>query len=106
MREHVASGTLTETTLLILLSLFKENHGYGIGLEIAEKTQGRVELGAGTLYGALNTLLSKEWIRESSVEDRKKKYIITEAGRQQVERERKRLYELIEIIKNTTEAAL
>ena len=44
---------------------------------------GRVRLAAGTLYGALNTLCDKGWIKELPVQagSRKKEYVITEAGR-------------------------
>ena len=60
---------------------------------------GSVALGAGTLYGAIQTLQKKGWIDIYSVdtESRKKKeYIITEAGREVFEAERKRLQELLD----------
>lgn len=48
--DSISSGALTgETTLLVLLSLYKELHGYGVKLFIEEKTNGRVVLGMGTL---------------------------------------------------------
>lgn len=37
MRDSISSGALTETTLLVLLSLYKELHGYGVKLFIEEK---------------------------------------------------------------------
>lgn len=89
---------LTEAFYYILLALRKPNHGYGIIQEVEEITKGRVTLGAGTLYGALQTLLKRDWIRiySQDVESRKKKeYIITEAGRQAFDRERSRLEELV-----------
>ena len=49
-------GALTETTFLILLALYEPKHGYGIMQFIEDETNGRVSLGAGTLYGAINTL--------------------------------------------------
>ena len=90
---------LTEAVYYILLALRKPNHGYGITQEVEELTGGRVALGAGTLYGAIQTLQKKGWIDIYSVdtESRKKKeYIITETGREVFEAERKRLQELLD----------
>lgn len=90
---------LTEAVYYILLALRKPNHGYGITQEVEEMTGGRVSLGAGTLYGAIQTLQKKGWIDIYSVdtESRKKKeYMITEAGREVFEAERKRLQELLD----------
>lgn len=54
--------------------------------------------GAGTLYGALKTLLEKGWIEEASeIEERKKEYQITPKGKEIVEKELQRLYSLCEI---------
>ena len=61
-------------------------------------TNGRVVLGAGTLYGAIQTLQKKKWIDIYSVdtESRKKKeYIITDLGKEVFEAERTRLEELL-----------
>ena len=58
MRDSVKGGALTEVTFFILLSLYEPNHGYGIMKFVEEKTQGRLVLGAGTLYGAINALRS------------------------------------------------
>ncbi len=90
---------LTEAVYYILLTLRKPNHGYGITQEVEELTGGRVALGAGTLYGAIQTLQKKGWIDIYSVdtESRKKKeYIITEEGKEVFEAERKRLQELLD----------
>jgi len=100
MRDNISSGALTETTLLVLLSLYKELHGYGVKLFIEEKTNGRVALGMGTLYGAIKNLVEKGWIVESSRVDGKVNYIITESGKEQVKREENRLCELQLLIKN------
>lgn len=93
---------LTEAVYYILLALRKPNHGYGITQEVEELTGGRVTLGAGTLYGAIQTLQKKGWIDIYSVdtESRKKKeYIITDVGREVFETERKRLQELLDSAK-------
>lgn len=90
---------LTEAFYYILLALRKPNHGYGIIQEVEQITNGRVVLGAGTLYGALQTLQKRNWIRlySQDTDSRKKKeYIITALGREAFERERTRLEELVE----------
>jgi DNA-binding PadR family transcriptional regulator len=93
-----AQGALTEAVFYILLSLTQPMHGYGIMQNVSELSRGRVVLGAGTLYGAINTLLEKGWISpcESLPGERRKEYIITSAGRRAVEAEIIRLGELLE----------
>ena len=59
---------LTEAFFYILLSLRHPNHGYGVIQEVEELTNGRVSLGAGTLYGALQTMQKRGWIRVVSQE--------------------------------------
>ena len=97
MPESFDRGALTEAVFYILLSLYEPLHGYAIMQNIEKLSEGRVILGAGTLYGAINTLLEKRWIESvSSVNDtRKKEYIITEAGKNMVENEINRLEELL-----------
>ena len=90
---------MTEAIYYILLSLRRANHGYGITQEVSEMTGGRVTLGPGTLYGAINTLLDKGWIIlvRAELDSRKKKeYIITDKGRAVFAAEQKRLAELLE----------
>lgn len=53
------SGALTETVTYILLRLHRPAHGYALMKDIAQMTDGRVKLGAGSLYGALDTLQKK-----------------------------------------------
>ena len=75
---------LTEAFYYILLALRKPNQGYGITQEVSELTGGRVQLGAGTLYGALQTLEKRAWIKiysEDEASRKKKEYIITDLGR-------------------------
>ncbi len=89
---------LTEAVYYILLSLFEPLHGYGIMQKVETLSRGRVRLAAGTLYGAINTLLEKQWIKalpgESS--SRKKEYVILEEGKQAVISEISRLRELLQ----------
>lgn len=90
---------MTEAFYYILLSLNAPNHGYGIIQNTIELTDGRLELGAGTLYGAINTLLERGWIRlysEDKQSRKKKQYVITEQGMLALEQEIDRLEELLE----------
>ena len=89
---------LTEALFYILLSVRKPNHGYGIIQEVEKLTGGRVVLGPGTLYGAMQTMTAKGWIRIYSAESesrKKKEYIITDIGRAIFAEEKKRLEELL-----------
>jgi len=97
MPESTERGALTEAVFYILLSLFAPMHGYGIMQNVSKLSNGRVILGAGTLYGAINTLLEKGWIRSviNDTDSRKKEYIITEIGKVAVENELSRLQELL-----------
>ncbi|KAJ49612.1 DNA-binding PadR family transcriptional regulator [Clostridium tetanomorphum] len=94
MRDNVKGGALTETTLFVLLAVYQPNHGYGIMQFIEDKTAGRLSLGAGTLYGAINTLVKKKWIVLHEEDSRKKEYVITEEGKRIVEQEVDRLKEI------------
>ncbi len=95
MRDNINGGALTEVTFFILLSLYQPRHGYSIMQYIEEKTSGRLNLGAGTLYGALNTLYDKGWISVyGQSEGRKKEFLITPLGKETAQRELVRLKEL------------
>ena len=89
---------LTEAVYYILLSLMEPLHGYGIMQNVETLSEGRVKLAAGTLYGALNTMLERGWIESISEQrnSKKKEYIITATGREMVQQEITRLEELVE----------
>ncbi len=92
-------AAMTEAVYYILLSMRTPNHGYGIIQNTLELTGGRLELGAGTLYGAINTLLDKGWIQlysEDKKSRKKKQYILTELGLSALQQEIARLEELVE----------
>lgn len=88
---------LTEAVYYILLSLYEPLHGYGIMQKVEGLSSGRVKLAAGTLYGAINTLLEKHWILalEGEEKSRKKEYLVTDEGKNAVNEEIKRLRELL-----------
>ena len=57
---------LTPVALNILLALAdEERHGYGIGLEVRERTGGEMRLGPGTLYGSIRRMVDGGLIEES-----------------------------------------
>jgi len=92
------STPLTEGLFYILLTVRTPNHGYGIIQDISEMTDGRVLLGPGTLYGAINSMLTKGWISlysEDKESRKKKEYLITNMGKEVFQNEVKRLNELI-----------
>jgi DNA-binding PadR family transcriptional regulator len=89
---------LTEAVFYTLLALHFPLHGYGIMQEIEKMSSGRLKLSAGTLYGAISTMLEKGWIKALSndEESRRKEYIITDTGKAVARQELKRLEELVE----------
>ena len=77
-------AALTEAVYYILLSLVTPRHGYGIMQEAERMSQGRVKLAAGTLYGAINGLLDRGWIKAvpGGADSRRKEYALTDRGRE------------------------
>lgn len=93
-RENTA---LTEAVYYILLSLLTPLHGYGIMQKIEQLSGGRLRLAAGTLYGAISSMLEKGWITAlpGEKDSRKKEYQITDIGKQVLSNEISRLEELL-----------
>ena len=93
----MANLPLTEAVYYILLSLMEPMHGYGIMQNVEALSGGRVRLAAGTLYGAINTLLERGWITAlpGARDSRKKEYQITDLGKEAVAAEITRLQELL-----------
>lgn len=96
---------LKPATFHILLSLADSpRHGYGIMLEVQERTNGRVKLGPGTLYGAIKRLLTDDLIAEVAEkpdptldDERRRYYFLTELGRRVISLEAQRLADLVEM---------
>ncbi len=86
---------LSETGYYILLSLRRERHGYGIMQDVESMTDGRLRIGAGTLYGTLGKMEKQGFIEATAVEDRRKLYQLTADGRELLRREIERLDELV-----------
>ena len=83
--------TLTEQMFYILLCLQRECQGVDV-LELARNmTQGRVNIGSGTLYDLLEQFDAQGFIRQTKTQGRRRSYIITEKGREMLEKEYRRL---------------
>ncbi len=94
---------LTPPVFHILLALCaEERHGYGIMLDVAEQTNGALQLGPGTLYGCLKRMLAAGLVEESDVrpdpgidDERRRYYRMTRLGRTAVQAETCRLAEAV-----------
>jgi DNA-binding PadR family transcriptional regulator len=89
----------------MLLSLSEgERHGYALKREIHQRTEGKLNLGSGALYGAINKMLDQGLIQESDErpdphldDERRRYYRITPLGRRVAQAEALRLRELVRL---------
>lgn len=96
---------LTPAVFHILLALAdRDRHGYGIMLEVAERTNQQVRMGPGTLYGTLKRMLEGGLIEECGEridpdlsDERRRYYRITRQGRRAAAAEAERLQSLVRI---------
>ena len=86
----------------ILLSLAdRPRHGYGILLDVEERTRGEVVLGTGTVYSAIKRLRQLGWIEEvdapsrSDDDPRRRHYRLTRVGRRELRAEAERLQSMV-----------
>ena len=88
---------LTPVVFHILLSLSDgDKHGYGIIVDVRERTGGEIRIGTGTLYTAIRRLLDQGLIAETDAEDdRKRTYELLPLGRRVAEAEAGRLKRLV-----------
>jgi DNA-binding PadR family transcriptional regulator len=71
---------MSDPTLLVLASLADgDKHGYAMMTDIREFAG--VDLGPGTLYGAITRLEERGFIRAMASDDRRQPYRLTAAGR-------------------------
>ena len=88
---------LSPAVFHILLALADDDrHGYAIMRDIAERTGGVVRVGPGMLYGSIKWLLADGFIddvpkRARGVDDRRRTYRLTPAGRDLLRAEAARL---------------
>lgn len=73
---------MTETGFYILFCLRSPQHGYGIGQQVKQMTDGAVTISAGTMYGTLSKMEKDGLIRLHSEEDKRKLYEITSLGQE------------------------
>ena len=83
--------TLTEQMFYVLLCLQRECQGVEILEQARDMTQGRVNIGSGTLYDLLEQFDVQGFIRQTRAQGRRRSYIITEKGREMLEKEYRRL---------------
>ena len=81
-----------------------EKHGYAMMQEIAERTEGQVELLPGTLYSTIKRMLADRLIEscappegEGTVDDRRRYYGITRLGKKVAGAETERLAMLVRL---------
>ena len=94
---------LSPAVFHILLALAdEERHGYGIMQEVERRTDGQVQLGPGTLYGAIKRLLKNGLIEEIDErpdpelnDERRRYYRLTDFGVGVLSAEAARLDELV-----------
>lgn len=87
--------TLTEPMYYILLALTQECCGVDIMEKVRALSHGRVAVGPGTLYAMLAKFEEKDIIRLTAAEGRRKSYVITDAGREELRKEYIRLQTLV-----------
>lgn len=89
----------------ILLSLGAgERHGYAIKREVAARTEGKLTLGPGVLYGSISKMLDLGLIEEAEDrpdphldDERRRYYRITNYGRKAAQAEAARMRELVRL---------
>lgn len=86
--------TLTEQMFYILICLQDECCGIDIMEMVKKMTDGRVNVGPGTLYNLLEQFNDEQIIKFTKNVGKKRSYIITDKGRQLLEKEYNRLKRL------------
>lgn len=94
---------LTPAVFHVLLAIAEgDTHGYAILKDVARRTEGRVVLSTGTLYGIIKRLLAEGLIDESRRrpaaardDERRRYYRLTPFGREVAAAEADRLADLI-----------
>ena len=87
--------TLSEPMYYILLALTKPMHGYEIMSTVSAMSDGRIKVGPGTLYALLARFEKDGTILLTDDDGRRKTYVLTDKGRELLDREYARLRDLI-----------
>ena|ERR1035438_9333371 len=93
----------------MLLALSEgERHGYALKREILRRTDGKLNLGSGALYGSINKMLEQGLIEESEErpdphldDERRRYYRITPLGSRVAEAEAARLRQLVRLAESS-----
>jgi len=107
-KEYSSADNLTPLSpafFHILLSLGAgERHGYAIKREVAARTEGKLKLGPGVLYGSINKMLELGLIEETEErpdahldDERRRYYRITPYGRKVARAEAARMRDLVQL---------
>ena len=107
MSEIGNKRSLTPAVLHILLALSGgELHGYGIMKQVNEDSNGKVKMGAGTLYGSLKRMLEAKLVKESEKridpeldDERRVYYQITGSGKKALSDELERYNSIVSLAK-------
>ena len=98
---------LTPAVFHILLALTdQERHGYGIIKDVLARTDGKLRLGAGTLYGSIKRMLEAGLIAkagergDSGEDERRRYYRLTPKGSNAAAQEAQRLERLVSDARN------
>ncbi len=103
MPEHPTLPIPPAEFRVLLALLDGAKHGHAIKLDIRERTSGRVDMGPGTLYGAIKRLVGRDWILEvdgpnrDRADQRRRYYALAPAGRDAARAEADRMVELVGI---------
>src|ERR1051326_8202506 len=81
----------------------RERHGYSIMQDVAQRTEGKVQLSAGTLYSSIRRMLEQGLIEElsespdpTSADERRRYYRLTRFGKRTAAAEVERLNALVQ----------
>lgn len=88
--------TLTEPMYYILLALTEECCGVDIMEKVKKLSGGRVSVGPGTLYAMLAKFEEKNIVELTSSVGRRKSYVITEIGKEELRKEFDRLNQMVQ----------
>jgi DNA-binding PadR family transcriptional regulator len=99
---------LTPAVLHIMLALVDgERHGYSIMQEVGLRTDGKVRMGPGTLYGSIKRMMADGLIEESAErpdpaldDERRRYYRLTNFGQRVVRAEIARLEQIVHLARS------
>lgn len=93
---------------MLLVLTEGERHGYALKREILQRTNGKLNLASGALYGSINKMLEQGLIEESEErpdthldDERRRYYRITPLGRRAAQAEAVRLRQLMRLAEDS-----